>query len=145
MSDEQRAPRLTVELDEFQGLGLILAYPSGVIYTTQAGGYCCLHQKIEGVFVPVSTLDSHWQKLLDDHFFHGPKWAGHCYKGIDEETADFLDTELETTYLTQHLRVDRARLADSVEAWIYVRVAPARLWPSVDAEASGVLTWNNSD
>jgi hypothetical protein len=83
-------------------------------------------------------------------FFTGPKWQGWCNDGINEETADFVDAVLGQSPYTRVLKVDRARLADSHEAWIHVTVEKAvegadnEIISELSATA-GVVTWENSD
>lgn len=132
-----------------QRLGLILLRSSGVYYSNQTGGYACLHPLVEGVFVPVHGDESDMEKRLSE-YFTGPKWNGWCCDGIDEETATFVDGVLAQCHLTKEIKVDRNRLRDSHEAWVYVDYAnPTEAdWRS---EISGfgtckaVLTWENSD
>ena len=146
MSDEKPIIRLW----QLTGLGLIISHPSGVIYSNQTGGYACDHREPEGVFVSLTDADVDQYAPLDEHFYTGPKWRGHCYNGIDEETAAVVDGILATSYLTRRLSVDREKLASSDEAWIYVIVGPHEGnddrqtfhgYPS----GVGVLTWPNSD
>ena len=146
MSDEKPIIRLW----QLTGLGLIISHPSGVIYSNQTGGYACDHRELKGVFVPLTDADVDQYAPLDEHFYSGPKWRGHCYNGIDEETAAVVDGILATSYLTRRLSVDREKLASSDEAWIYVIIAPHEGnddrqtfhgYPS----GVGVLTWPNSD
>lgn len=141
------------------GIGLIINCSSGVIYSNQTGGYATDHPEIEGVFIPLmhpSDMDSlearergqlmDQQAELEAHFT-GPKWRGHCYAGIDEETADFVDHVLAASNVTRRLRVDRSKLAASSEAWIHVVIPPpdgSELWEGF-GPGCGVLTWENSD
>jgi hypothetical protein len=81
--------------------------------------------------------------------FYGPKWEGHCYAGIDEETADFVDGLLAASPLTRGIIVDRTRLKESMEAWVHVTITSDsqnddRAFRGFDG-GSGVLTWDNSD
>lgn len=133
------SPRFTIELDEMTGLGLVIACPSGVVYTNQVGGYACQHPELEGVFVPLPGSAA--EKL--NAFFTGPKWNCRCYDAIDTETATFIDAIL--TELDTSLCVDREKMADSCEAWIWVTLSRnSLLWLGLD-EGTGVLTWENSD
>ena len=144
---EQDKP--VVRLWQLNGIGVIIAHPTGVLYTNQVGGYACDHPSMEGAFVPLMDPNIDQQKALEDHFT-GPKWRGHCYNGIDVETADVVDGVLATSPLTRRLTVNRDMLNESEEAWIHVRIAP-------DAEENGyeefhgfpsglgVMTWENSD
>ena len=130
-------------------LGLVVLRPSGVYYSNQSGGYACLHPLAEGVFVPIRDDALDIEKELED-YFTGPKWNGWCCEGIDEETATFIDGVLTKCPLTMEIKVDRTRLTDSHEAWVYVDYGNPQEanWSS---EISGfgpckaVLTWENSD
>ena len=147
-----------IDLMFSKGIGLILLFPCGIRYHNQAGGYACLQPTEEGVFVPL------WEELIDQeimlhkHFFDGPKWQGGCMNGIDTEDADIIDNILNLSLHTRHIKVDRIRLKESYEAWIYVDVVTQ---PDGNAKSSdsdvpdfpmagfgackGVLVWANSD
>ena len=136
-------PSLCFQIGEFEGLGLIFEYPSGVYYTNQTGGYACHHPVQEGAFIVLDNSRGLNYKLED--YFTADKWGGHCYSGIDVETADFIDDFLEGIY--DLLRVDRSRLAECEEAWIFVIVQRDEEphYPEWSIGGRGVLTWNNSD
>jgi len=144
---EQAQP--VIRLWQLNGIGVIIAHPTGVLYTNQVGGYACDHPSMEGAFVPLMDPDIDQQKALEDHFT-GPKWRGHCYGGIDEETADVVDDILAMSPLTRRLTVNREKLAYSEEAGIHVRIAPDEEENSFGEfdgfpDDTGVLTWENSD
>lgn len=133
--------RFTIDLWDNESLGLIIACKSGVTYTNQVGGYACHHPEIEGVFAPLPGSIN--EKL--EAFFTGPKWNGRCYDEIDEETANFIDALLREVDLASSLCVDRERLGESCEAWIWVKISMnSLLWLGLN-EGAGVLTWENSD
>ena len=137
----------TVYLWHSKGLGVILLYESGVYYSNQTGGYACLHPAAEGVYVPLNNaaVDQETQLFA---YFTGSKWAGWCNEGIDQETADYIDSVLAKSPYTRMLKVNRDRLEDSHEAWIYVKVVrnadDAEIICELGARA-GILTWENSD
>lgn len=138
-----------IQLFCFEGIGVIVSCQSGVRYSNQTGGYACLFPEIEGVFAPLTNLVFNQREKLNK-FFTGTKWGGYCYKGIDEETADFIDSVLIESPQTEILRVDREKLRESHEAWIYVLILEGR--GDIDlqevygfAVGHGVLTWLNSD
>jgi hypothetical protein len=118
--------------------------------------------------MPCSSTEERLQALF------GPdsKYRGHCANGIDEAGAEQIDSLLAAHHHAVEgervLRVDRARLADSWEAWVHVvgahperpprlplasgRPAPlgsaenARFWPFfVLPSDRAVLTWANGD
>lgn len=144
MSTTSSKPILRIWCTE--SLGLIISYPSGVRISAQTGGYTCQQPEIEGVYLPLK-YDA---KELEE-YFTGPKWQGWCCNGIDEETADFIDNYLSNDGNTAYIKVDRARLQDSQEAWIYVDVfEPGGAVKEINllsgfGRCKGVLTWDNSD
>jgi len=137
---------------------LIVEDSNGVTYRNQTGGVTCGQSELEGVLCPLD-IDrddtERIEKLTCDAS------SGH----ITGEIADIIDTILASKSSTSFLKVDRARLKDSEEAWIYVLVDS----PPGDASSSspvttaaqapdpylgplrgfsvtrGVLTWQNSD
>ncbi|MHA7631633.1 DUF6210 family protein [Corallococcus sp. M7] len=125
-------------------------WPTGVLYSNQTGGSTCLHPQAEGAFLPlVDELVA--QENLLNQYFTGPKWRGACANGIDEETAQEIDRILGLSGSTRELglRVDRARLTESHEAWVYVEVPaqPENRFAILERipASQGILTWANSD
>lgn len=116
-------PGPTVTLYDLRGLGLIVKRPSGVLYTTQAGGVFCMQPGEEGVLVPLAAWGDVEAKLVA--FF-----AADARRNVKLDAADAgaLDLILQTSEPrsaatpTFFLAVDRARLADSMEAWLHVTV-----------------------
>ncbi len=138
-----------INLWRIDGVGLIIAHPTGVLYSNQTGGKKCLFPEVEGAFVPLKDPLMNQQAELELHFT-GYKWKGNCNSKIDEETADFIDSVLACSYLSKTLKVNREKLADSFEAWIHVVILQDDRdeylqefcgFPS----GFGVLTWDNSD
>lgn len=136
-----------IELDDAdpQGLGLIVAATSGQTYSNQCGGYACRHPELEGVYVALGPTPA----SFENHFVgESSKWKGHCYDGIDEETARFLDVELASDALGRIgcVTVDHGRLRDSEEAWVWVKIAENH-HPLLRGHGgrNGVLVWENSD
>ena len=147
-----------VLLYEHVGLGLIVASPSGVIYSNQAGGTACLQPELEGILIPLRNdclLEGN--QLLSpaialEEYFTGEKWRGTgAIHGINDEDADFIDGLLQAHRLTHCLKVDRTRLSESREAWIHVEVTSDEhteipLFSGLGPyPRPGVLTWPNSD
>jgi len=144
----------TVDVWEFNGIGLIIKCPSGVCISNQTGGYACHHPEVEGVFVPLLAdrgAPSNTVLCQLERFFTEGKWGGWCENGIDAETADFMDSLLASSDELKFIKVDRALLADSEEAWVHVILDPSRNEmpvPVMDGFEDGtaaVLTWPNSD
>lgn len=129
-------------------MGLIILHNSGVIYSNQTGGFACHYPEVEGVFALLTGNYSEQQKQLSKHFT-SKKWRGNCGDGIDEEAADFIDSILEEYPCSEILRVDRCKLADLHEAWVFVDILTGRgdvaMQPVYGfAGEKGVLTWSNS-
>ena len=151
----------SISLLDCVGTGLIIQHPSGVTYSNQTGGTACLHPEQEGVYVPLrndisvpeNKLLSPETALLD--YFEGPKHRGiGATNGLDAEDADFIDGVLRDWRMADFLEVDRGRLRDSHEAWVYVRIKhdedTGRAFLSLfhgfaPYPKLGVLTWTNSD
>ncbi len=144
-----------IKLYGASGLGLIVLYPSGVLYTNQTGGYACLHPVTEGVYAPLSDARHEQQQKLYD-YFTGSKYQGWCTEGIDEDDALVIDAILATACDSACLRVNREKFTASHEAWVYVTIhrpidAPNR-WETQPGYTvygfcgkEGIVTWENSD
>ena len=123
---------------------LIVADPAGVRYQNQVGGVSCAQEELEGILCPLCV------RREDEDALAGLPYVG-VRPGISGEIAVAIDAILAANPATQFLHVDRARLDDSTEAWIYVVIdAPESPGESVGplhgfGNATGVLTWPNSD
>ncbi len=135
----------TVLLFAQDNAGLIIPWPTGILYLQQTGGVSTLEDKMEGCFVPLDDFAGHANEF--HRFFTGPKWSGNCAEGIDAETADFIDATLGCIPGHATIKVDRSRFADSHEAWIYVTIADPVSTGLLEgfAPCSAILTWPNSD
>src|SRR5262249_11614968 len=123
---------------------------SGIIYANQTGGHHCRENAVEGYLLPLfNTFGGINQEDILSKHFTGSKWYGWCGDGIDPETADFIDKVLGMTPYTSWLRVDRRRLRESHEAWVYVR--PEQIQDTETIEfggftfRDGIIIWPNSD
>ncbi|WP_437951053.1 DUF6210 family protein [Sorangium sp. So ce296] len=128
---------------------LVVEHPSGVVYQNQVGGVVCWQAELEGVLSPLDLSDETAQRIQNCPYPSGRE-------GITDEVADTIDALLASEPGARFLKVDRARLGHSWEAWVYVLVdspdssasdvagtyfGPIRGFGS----ARGVLTWPNSD
>jgi Family of unknown function (DUF6210) len=138
--------RIVISLYQINSVGVIIFCPSGAVYSNQTGGYACNQPGAEGVFVPLLSeengLGQVAQNMIDKHFWD--KYGGWTNGGIDEETANFLDQDFFPHFHTTiGLKVDRQRLKESHEAWVYLEPSD---FIGFDPKMSGaVLTWINSD
>jgi hypothetical protein len=148
--------RPIIHLWDAVGLGLILEYPSGILYSNQAGGYSCLHPLLEGMYIPVGNDVAADGSLISPEtdlyqYFVGPKWQGTgATSGLDQADADYIDALLAHYRLSAMLRVDRDRISASCEAWVWVEVHDDELPLGILRGAGpyprrGVITWSNSD
>jgi hypothetical protein len=147
-----------VELWEGVGLGLIIEWPSGILFSNQTGGTSTLHPETEGIFVPLrNDCERQGNRLLSPdsellEYFEGPKHKGTgATQGLDSEDADFITSVLARWHLDQ-VTVDRARLADSHEAWVHVIIDENKSGNEelpfhnfAPYPRRGILTWSNSD
>lgn len=128
------------------GLGLVFPWPSGVTYSNQACGHACMQPEVEGVFVPFDA-EASWSRL--SAHFEGPKYLGTgAMRGLDGADADLIDRVLGDLHQGQVV-TDRARLAESYEAWVHV-IVEAELEGSLFSGLGpyprpAILTWPNSD
>ena len=132
------------------GMSLLVPARSGIVYANQTGGHHCYQQEVEGHLLPLfNTFEGLEQDRMLGELFTGPKWSGWCGEGIDSETADFVDRILKMTPHTDWLAVDRTRLVDSHEAWVYVLPKEHRNTETIEFRdfrfECGILTWQNSD
>jgi hypothetical protein len=116
------ATKPLVLLYEANGIGLVILYPSGVLYSNQVGGVSCLKPEVEGIYVPLVNEVLNQEKMLND-YFTGIKWMGGCSGNMDFEDADFIDEVLAKSVFSSFIKVDREKLSESCEAWVYVKLA----------------------
>jgi len=150
-----------LQLYDSIGLGVILSHNSGVVYSNQTGGTSNLDPCMEGVYLPLRNDYSDVTKEflspendLTKYFTGYPYFGQGATSGITEDDATRIEEILSKYRLHQVISVDRARLADSHEAWIYIRVNGNEIQGDADLSAwsgfsdypiGGVLTWCNSD
>lgn len=123
----------TIDLNDLSfndGAGVVIELDEGMWakeVTNQVGGCACRHPKATGIVRIVATFSGLHRHFSDED----SEYTGLCGVGISEKTADFLDACL--AHL--HFKVDRSKLKESQEAWIFgfYEGKPA------------VLTWGNSD
>jgi Family of unknown function (DUF6210) len=148
------------------GLFLIIEYSSGIVYSNQTGGTLCSHPELEGVVVPLRNDIDETGRLLSPEnelykYFEGPKYCGTgATDGLDLEDVSFIESVLEKYRLSSFISIDRSRLADSHEAWVYVKVEREEPYEDIlkrwedtlkgfsgfgPYPRSGVLTWSNTD
>ncbi|MEM6274987.1 MAG: DUF6210 family protein [Myxococcota bacterium] len=95
-----------------------------------------------------SGYDSPWRS--SEHYFVGSAYGGTgAIGGLSSDDADAIDRILRRDGDLKVLSVDRKRLAESQEAWVFVRVDPklvdGLLVSNLEVPSSAILTWPNSD
>ncbi len=153
------AHEVLIRLFEWPVPVLIIGASTGVRFISQTGGHACHQHSMEGLAIPAFSM-----RVADHSFdceaamahmlahFTGEKYRGWCSDGIDEATADFVELALASAWWPSW-RVDRSRLGDSEEAWVWVRGSgesdPTRNTTSdvtgLPTTWTGAVTWPNSD
>jgi len=135
----------TILLYSLWQAALVIAWPSGVVYLNQTGGYSCGQRAQEGVVVPLMDIPLDTGRCPLEYALSSLEWIS-TGLGIDDDRATEIDEILGRFRATQGISVDRERQADSEEAWVYVVAAPADLAEYQRfGSCRGVLTWPNSD
>jgi hypothetical protein len=127
---------------------LILQHSTGVAYENQVGGVICWQAELEGVLAPVELGPNSVERIMNLSY--------QARRGITAELADGIDEVLAATPGGRYLKVDRDRLDESWEAWVFVVVdspvstvhdltGPYFGAPRGFGATRGVLTWPNSD
>ena len=127
---------------------LIVEHPSRVLYQNRVGGVAARLEAMEGVLVPLDLGDAVAARIRN-----GPYAVG--AQGITADVADIIDALLAPKIVATFLKVDRARLHESWDAWIYVTIdSPATTVEELYdgyfgpiygfGATKGVLTWRNT-
>lgn len=120
---------ISVELPEQFTPLLVIEAPTGVVYSTQAGGTACAHPEAEGFLVPLDYFDTApLEKVYRDRWDNN---VPECDERVTVALAAARDGRLEPIGLA----LDVERYAWWGEAWL----------PIVCTYGRGWLTWPNSD
>lgn len=130
---------------------LVIAWKSGVVYQNQVRGTFCDQLELEGILAPLDFEPSEVEELM--------RITTEQYS-ISEELADQIDAMLHRRLSIKFISVDRERLKESCEAWVFVKLGAMPAEDSCDsyprednyygdlfgfAGCRAVLTWANSD
>ena len=144
---------MIVRLYDHSGTALVVPHPTGIVYSNQAGGHACLQPELEGFCVPIGNDVG----LAPKHDFRSPendlfKYFGKlnsCGASLTEADAQRIESIMHNLPLWGGFTVDRARLNDSVESWVFVTINGNENSPipvdGITYPVSAVLTWTNSD
>lgn len=135
----------TIDLIYMAQACLIVLTASGVAYWNQTNGVGCGQRAEEGVLVPlVEPTITEKSGLLECPLFRA--LFDLDWKPMSEEQAKKIDTILDQFYWVGGITVDRSRLAESEEAWVYVNVDPMQFRRATRLNSTkAVLVWLNSD
>ncbi len=141
-------PRIILSLNQ---AGVIILRDSGVIYQNQTRGNTCKQRCAEGVLALISNPIL--MTGIPMQLYQCPIEAGlkkidwdRSYSRVGITCADEIDALLQSNGSTKNISVDRTRLKESEEAWVYVKLKPlgSSLYEGSGA-CDGVLVWSNSD
>lgn len=128
-----------IQLYDIEQPALIVPFASGVIYTNQAGGQYCLQPKVEGVMVPLGSEGDLEAKL--EAFFTTLR---HRLRESDADALDALFNPPDGSYSPMFfLAVDRTKLEESMEAWLYVTITSCPEEHMVGFHSHGDGTYSN--
>lgn len=128
---------------------LVVEHETGVVYQNQVGGTACWQAEMQGALAPLDLSPEGMSQIQNYPYLS-------ARAGISADAADAIDAVLASQVSTRFLKVDRSRIAESFEAWIYVRVDSKEAGISEGltevcgsiygfGSGRGVLTWPNSD
>jgi len=146
--------KLQIEIWDTVGLGIIIGYPTRIMISNQTGGTACLHQKLEGAYLPLAndyneaTKEFLSPEIELSNYFMGPKYKGSgAIKGIDLEDVKSIKSILSRSKLDEFIEIDVERLEESCEAWIWIQIHKNQelIKGFEEYPLPGVLTWSNSD
>jgi hypothetical protein len=134
----------TILLYSLWQASLIILHPSGVMYQNQTCNHACRQRRAEGVLVPLIDIPLDEPRCPLEHALADLEWWP--VQGIDSERADRIDAILQRWRATVGIRVDRSRLHESEEAWVYTIVEPngTAVYDGFGTRRA-ILTWSNSD
>lgn len=138
---------ITVSLFGLTGHCLIIPAKSGITYSNQVAGGSCNQYSLEGILVPVDE----WNHPRATHLgAEGPLDQIQQFTlDAEELTLDHagqIDSLLEDSPFNIPARVDRSKLEDSCESWIWLTVNAERFQLVEGLKVtSAVLTTENSD
>jgi hypothetical protein len=134
-----------VRLWGISGAALIVPEKTGIVYTNQVGGTACFQKELEGFVIPLNNdcLPENHEEFLESYlgtFFETLTSIFNC------ESANNLNKLLWNFPETTSISVDKSRVKDSMEAWVYVDIKENSFSDfSGFGKLKGVLTWCNSD
>ena len=116
---------------------LVVEAPTGVNFSFQVGGSIHWQRSVQGVIYPIPALAAGAEML-------GGRLHSIAFElvSISDEEANRIDA-LFAGSGSMELKVDRSRLSDSCDSWIYMRLMRADDWliRGFDFPLDCILTW----
>ncbi|WP_227430509.1 DUF6210 family protein [Psychrobacter sp. I-STPA6b] len=141
---------MTKRIDLYSLTGAMLIYPtpSGIWLNNQVGGHACLQKQVQGILIPIEQHYNNHALLSDLELKLYEIFAG-CVS-VTETMADCFDKLMQAEVTTNFICINRDKLTDSCEAWVYVWVNQTPLadfqgFAQDNEYFEAILTWNNSD
>jgi len=143
---------MIVRLYDQVGTALVIPHPTGIIYSNQAAGTACLQPELEGFLVPIANevglAPAHDlrspENALFEYFMRHNSYGGPLTDGDIEKIESVMNA-----HLGGGLTVDRDRIKESFESWVFVAIAETKqssiLVDGIPYPVDAVLTWSNSD
>ncbi len=144
---------MIVRLYDQVGTALVIPHPTGIVYSNQAGGHACLQPQAEGFLIPIANdvglAPTHDLRSPENDLFKYFSKLHSCGAPLTEADAQKIESIMHQLPLWGGLSVDRKRLHNSVEAWVFVTIAESEQRPilveGLNYPVSAILTWTNSD
>ena len=119
-----------VRLFDHIGTGIIVEWKTNIYYSIQTAGNFCLWPEAEGFFFPVGNDADEENRFVSKqtelwNYFKEPNIEIEgAIRGISNDNADFIEKVLHKPPSIDYIKVDRERLSESHEGWVYVRIFP---------------------
>ena len=144
---------MIVRLYDHSGTALVVPHPTGITYSNQAGGHACLQPEAEGFVVPIANdvglAPNHKFISPENELFRYFSKLHSCGEPLTEKDAQAIELIFQEFPLWSGLKVDRNRLCESVESWVYVTISANGHKPlpieDVSYPLGAILTWTNSE
>ena len=143
----ENRPKIELSLNS---IGVIISFPSGVIYQNITCGHACIPRCEEGVLMlltdPLLLIGAPAEVYYCpiEAKLKAMEWWSILY--LSPTIASEVDKILHDYPMTKGISVDYTRLQESAEAWIYVNIEPTEFAVySHFGACKGILVWANSD
>ncbi len=152
MQEHQKVP-IIVRLFEHVGTALIIPCSTGIVYSNQAGGHSCSQPQAEGFLVPIANgfgpAPTHDFRSPENELGQYFEKLNSCGASLTELNAAEIETIMHKLPPWRGLMVDRTRLSESLEAWVFVTIKAngirRMLVDGLKDPIRAILTWTNSD